>query len=44
MYLCNKSLLNTLGRAVEQLAGCSRGQSTTDRQRQREGLKCAMNI
>ena len=23
---------------------CSRGQSTTDRQRQREGLKCIMNI
>ena len=46
-----KSLLNTLARAVEQLAGClakqakgSRGQSTTNRQRQREGLKCSMNI
>ena len=41
-----------IARAVEQLAGClaqqakssSRGQSTTDRQRQREGLKCIMNI
>ena len=38
-----KSLLNTLARALEQLAGClalpakvsSRGQSTTDRQYQR---------
>ena len=47
--LC-KSLLNTLARAVEQLAGClaqqaevsSRGQSTTDRHRQREGLKYIM--
>ena len=43
---------DTLARAVKQLAGClaqqakvgSRGQSTTDRQRQREGLKCIMNI
>ena len=43
-----------IARAVEQLAGClaqqackkssSRGQSTTDRQCQREGLKCIMNI
>ena len=45
LYTC-KSQLNTLGRAVEQLATClaqqakvsSRGQSTTDRQRQHEGL------
>ena len=50
--LACKSLLNTLAKAVEQLAGClaqqakvsSRGQSTTDRQRQHEGLKCVMNI
>ena len=41
-----------IARAVEQLTGCpaqqakvsSRGQSTTDRQRRREGLKCIMNI
>ena len=50
-YTC-KSLLNTSARAVEQLAGClaeqaevsSRGQSTTDRHGQCEGLKCIMNI
>ena len=43
-----------IARAVEQLAGClaqqarkkssSRGRSTTDRQRQREGLKCIMKF
>ena len=41
-----------IARAVEQLTGMpcparksnSRGQSTTDRQRRREGLKCIMNI
>ena len=50
-YYTSKSQLNTLARTVEQLAGClaqqaevsSRGQSTTDRHRQREGLKCVMN-
>ena len=48
-YTC-KSLLNTLGRAVEQLAVClakqakvsSRGQSTTVMQSKRETLKCEM--
>ena len=46
-YTC-KSLLNTLGRAAEQLAVClakqakvsSRGQSTTVMLSQREALKC----
>ena len=50
-YTC-KSLLNTLGRAVEQLAGClakiSKSQQSRSKynsmQRQREGLKCVMNI
>ena len=51
-YTCKKSLLNTLGRAVEQLAVCltkqakvsSRGQSTSHAKSQREALKCIMNI
>ena len=51
LYTC-KSLLNTLGRAVEQLAGCLAKQSKSQQLRskynsmqwQREGLKCIMNI
>ena len=50
-YTC-KSLLNTLGRAIEQLAGClaktRKSQQSRSKynsmQRQREGLKCDMNI
>ena len=50
-YTC-KSLLNTLGRAVEQLAVClakqakvsSRGQSTTVMQKPARSVKCLMNI
>ena len=54
VYTC-KSLLNTLGRAVEQLAGCLAKQimqikrqqlrsKYNSMQCQREGLKCIMNI
>ena len=47
-----KSLLNTLESAVEQLPGCLAKQSKSQRsrskynsiQREREGLKCVMNI
>ena len=51
LYTC-KSQLNTLGRAVERLAGClakqakvsSRGQGTTVIQSQREAFKCIMKF
>ena len=52
LYTC-KYLLNTLGRAVQQLAGCLAKQSIKSQQLkskynsmqcQREGLKCIMNI
>ena len=51
LYTC-KSLLNTLGRAVEQLAGYLAKQNKSQQlmvkynsmQCQREGLKCIMNI
>ena len=50
LYTC-KYLLNTLGRAVQQLAGCLAKQSKSQQLRskynsmqcQREGLKCNMN-
>ena len=50
-YTC-KSLLNTLGRVVEQLAGCLAKQSKSQQSRskytsmqcQHEGLKCIINM
>ena len=39
-----KFLLNTLGRAVEQLAGCLAKQAEVTGRGQRVNLKCIMNI